>query len=162
MRFDRYTSSINRSDRINKNAMIRVDLSRRTGRPCISTALELLLNRQSAYQVLHLIGSGDARIKPYFNRPRVEQLFKKIIRTYGQGRYLPDGPTDERGWGDLLGNVAGSLILRRQMIVNKLNKMSPGMLNHWVKCLKGSILELKVLEDWIFFHREQVFRQVSA
>ncbi len=151
-----------RSNPIPDLAAFKAGLVRRSQRPCVSAAFDMFVADQPAELIIRSLCFGGRSARPFFSREGADVIFKRIIRKYAEGLYLPDGPIDRRGWLDLLRNTAGPAINCREVILRKVKLGSDDRLFYYQKKCEALVLKLKVIEDWIYFHRERVLKDITA
>jgi hypothetical protein len=146
----------------NPTALINIDMRTKPFRLNHSLAFVLYQQGVGPNEIIRQICHPAKSFRLFFHRAKVEFLFNQIIRTYGGGVYFPAGPVDRNGWQDLLGNAVNAPRGWQDMLNRGRANYSPEQIKTKENAIKAMVLELKVVEDWIFFHRESVLKALSV
>ena len=116
--------------------------------------------RQVLKSLLSSIQSGTFKL--FFEAGEIEALFKKeVLLKYAGGRYYYHEKLDSySGWADFLNNRAASILAARDFIKNKTQSEYSELIEA-TKDAQSSLRELKIAEDWLYFHREVLEKTIS-
>gem|GEM_PF-1877209 len=109
-----------------------------------ATVLQTLLNRIKGH-----------KFRPFFDRGSIDRLFENdVLKVYAAGRYFYEKKLDSMScWNDLLNNI-GTVARSNRSYLRQPNEPI-GEKKEAGKDIKFSQWQLKIVEDWIFYHPKE-------
>ena len=109
--------------------------------------------RKALAVLLSSIRAGTFR--PVFPEAKIDKLFKeKVLKAYANGRYLYHEKLDTLGnWNDLLNNIACAAVYNHDFL--KEPEYGPEERQEIFTELKTTLKQIKIIEDWLFYHPEE-------
>jgi hypothetical protein len=109
-----------------------------------ATVLQALLKRIKA-----------RKFRPFFDRKSIDKLFENdVLKVYANGRYFYEKKLDSMAcWNDLLNNIGTISRSNRDYLREPDEPISEK--REAGKDIKHSQWQLKIIEDWIFYHPKE-------
>jgi hypothetical protein len=131
-------------------AFLKLHQSRSDKNPT-AEALKFLFNK---------IKSG--KFRPFYKPAEIDRLFEKeILKKWDGGQHFDNKLDSLLAWGDLVGNIAHFIIASRQVLIDYHSSLPANERTQIAKDARMSLIRIKIIEDWIYYHPEAIKGIVS-